>query len=116
MLLGALAAACLVGGLHLAGKPFDWRYGLLLGYFLVVTAMLLRWQESVADQTNVFIRRFLAGLTIKLMGSVVLMVILVKTAPPELTTPMVITFVGLYVIFTTFSVSRLMKLMRSPKL
>lgn len=105
----------MVGGLYLAGKPFDWRYGLLLGYFFIVTSLLLRWQESAADKTNVFVRRFLAGLTIKLMGSVVLMVILVKTAPAELTTPLVITFVGLYVAFTTFSVSRLMKLVRTPK-
>ena len=105
----------MVGGLYLAGRPFDWRYGLLLGYFFIVTSLLLRWQESAADKTNVFVRRFLAGLTIKLMGSVVLMVILVKTAPAELTTPLVITFVGLYVAFTTFSVSRLMKLVRTPK-
>lgn len=114
MLIGAAGAACLVGGLYAAGRPFDWRYGLLLGYFILVTWLLLRWQESVADQTTVFIRRFLAGLIIKLMGSVVLMVILVKTAPAELITPMVITFVGLYVLFTTFSVSRLMKVIRAP--
>ena len=105
----------MVGGLYLAGKPFDWRYGLLLGYFIVVTSLLLRWQESGADKTNIFVRRFLAGLTIKLMGSVVLMVILVKTAPTELKMPLVITFVGLYVAFTTFSVSRLMKVVKSPK-
>ena len=115
MLIGAASAACMVGGLHLAGQPFDWRYGLLLAYFILVTWLLLRWQESVADQTTVFIRRFLAGLTIKLMGSVVLMVILVKTAPAALKTPMVIVFVGLYVLFTTFSVSRLMKVIRAPK-
>ncbi len=115
MLIGAACAACMVGGLYSAGKPFDWRYGLLLGYFIVVTFFLLRWQESAADQTNVFVRRFLTGLTIKLMGSVVLMVILVKTAPPELTTPMVILFVALYVAFTTFSVARLMKLVKAPR-
>lgn len=105
----------MVGGLYVAGKPFDWRYGLLLTYFILVTWLLLRWQEGVADQTTLFIRRFLTGLTIKLMGSVVLMVILVKTAPAELRTPMVIVFVGLYAMFTTFSVSRLMKVIRTPK-
>lgn len=115
MLIGAAGTACMAGGLHLAGKPFDWRYGLLLTYFILVTWLLLRWQEGVADQTSLFIRRFLMGLTIKLMGSVVLMVILVKTAPAELRTPMVIVFVGLYVMFTTFSVSRLMKVIRTPK-
>lgn len=115
MLIGAASAAAMVGGLYLAGLPFDWRYALLLTYFILVTWLLLRWQESVADQTTLFIRRFLTGLTIKLMGSVVLMVILVKTAPAELRTPMVIVFVGLYVLFTTFSVSRLMKVIRAPK-
>lgn len=115
MLMGAAAAACIGCGLFLMGKPFDWRYGLLLFYFILVTGLLLRWQEEAADRTNIFIRRFMTGLIIKLMGSVVLMVILVKTAPAELTTPMVITFVCLYVLFTTYSVSRLMKSIRAPR-
>lgn len=115
MLLGAAGAACIVGGLYLAGRPFDVRYALLLVYFILVTWLLLRWQERVAEQTTLFIRRFLTGLIIKLMGSVVLMVILVKTAPTVLKTPLVIVFVGLYVLFTTFSVSRLMKVIRAPK-
>lgn len=105
----------MMAGLYVAGKPFDWRYVLLLAFFIITSFLLLRWQESTAESTNIFIRRFMAGLTIKLMVSVVLMVILVKTAPPELTTPLVIAFVGLYVMFTTFSVSRLMKLVRNPR-
>ncbi len=115
MLIGAIGAVCTVAGLHLAGVPFDWRYALLLIYFVNVTSLLLGWQEKVAEQTAVFIRRFLVGLIIKLMGSVVLMVILVKIGPPGSATPLAITFVGLYVLFTTFSVSRLMKVIRAPR-
>lgn len=115
MLIGAVCAACLVGALHLAGVPLDWRHGLLLGYFILVTFLMLRWQESVVGQTTIFIRRFLAGLTIKLMGSVILMVVLVKTAPEGSNTPLVIAFVGFYVAFTTFSVSRLKRLVRNSR-
>lgn len=115
MLLGAAGTAGMAGILHLAGKALDWRYFLLVGYFIIVTFALLRWQESALDKTNVFIRRFMAGSFIQLMGSVILMVILVKTAPKDMNTPLVITFVGLYALFTTFSVSRLMKQVRTPK-
>ncbi len=105
----------MVGGLFLAGKPVDWRYALLLGYFIIVSFFLLRWQEDATIQMNVFIRRFLAGLMIKLMGSVVLMVILVKTAPAEMTLPLVILFVGFYVAFTSYSVARLMRIIQTPR-
>lgn len=115
MIIGAACAACLVGGLHFAGKALDWRYFLLLGYFVVVSFFLLRWQEGAASQVNVFIRRFLAGLMIKLMGSVVLMVILVKTSPAEMTLPMVFLFIGLYVAFTSLSVARLMRIIQTPR-
>lgn len=115
MLLGTAGAMCMAAGLHLAGKPFDWRYGILLVYFILVSWLLLRWQENAADKTSVFIRRFMAGLIIKLMGSVILMVVLVKTSPDGTTIPLVITFVGLYVLFMAFSVSRLMRIARTPR-
>lgn len=51
----------------------------------------------------------MAGLVIKLMGSLILLAILVKTGPAELVAPMTIIFVGLYVVFMGFSVARLMK-------
>ncbi len=109
MLIGAVCAACMVGGLYLAQMPFDWRYGLLLGYFILVSFFLLLWQEGASGKANIFIRRFMAGLVFKLMGSLILLAILVKTAPAELIAPMTIIFVGLYVVFMGFSVARLMK-------
>lgn len=115
ILIGAACAACTAGGLHLAGKALDWRYALLSGYFIIVSFFLLRWQEDAASQVNVFIRRFIAGLMIKLMGSVVLMVILVKTSPKEMTLPLVVVFIGFYVAFTSFSVARLMKIIQTPR-
>jgi F0F1-type ATP synthase assembly protein I len=115
LLIGAACAACMVGGLYLAGQPFDWRYALLLGYFVVVTFFLLRWQEGAAGKTNIFIRRFMAGMIIKLMGSIILMVVLMKVSPAEMTLPLVILFVGLYVAFMSFSVARLMRIIRTPQ-
>lgn len=115
MLIGAACAACMVGGLYLAKVPFNWRFALLLAYFLIVSFFLLRWQEGASGQVNVFIRRFIGGLTIKLMGSVVLMVILVKTSPAEMTLPLVFLFIGLYVVFTSYSVARLMRIIQTPR-
>lgn len=114
LLIGAACAAGMIGGLHLSGKPFDWRYALLLGYFIIVSFFLLRWQEGAADKTNIFVRRFMAGLIIKLMGSIVLMVILMKVSPAEMTLPLVIIFVCLYVAFMSFSVARLMRIIKAP--
>ena len=113
-LIGAACAACSVGVLFVAGIPFNWRFALLLAYFIIVSFFLLRWQEGAAAKVNVFIRRFIGGLMIKLMGSVVLMVILVKTSPAEMTLPMVFLFIGLYVAFTTYSVARLMRIIKAP--
>ncbi len=115
MLIGAVCAAGMIGGLHLTGNPFDWRYMLLLAYFIIVSFFLLRWQESAADRTNIFVRRFMAGMTIKLMGSVVLMVILMKASPAEMTLPLIIIFVCFYVAFMSFSVARLMRIIRAPQ-
>lgn len=115
LLFSAACITCLVVGLRLAHLPFDPRFGLLMAYFILVTAVLLRWQEASAGRTNIFIRRFMAGLTIKLMGSLILLAVLVKTAPAALTAPLVIAFTGCYIAFMGFSVIRLMKAMRAPK-
>jgi hypothetical protein len=115
MLIGAACAACMVAGLFLTGRSFDWRYALLLGYFLIVSVFLLRWQEGAADRANIFVRRFMAGLVLKLMGSLILLAILVKTAPAELVAPLSIIFVGLYVAFMGFSVARLMNAVKTKQ-
>jgi hypothetical protein len=115
MLIGAACAACMVGGLYFTGKPFDWRYGLLLGYFILVTFFLLRWQEDSAGKTNIFIRRFMAGLVLKLMGSLILLAVLLKTAPGDLVAPLSIIFVALYVVFMGWSVARLMKVVKTSQ-
>ena len=115
MLIGAACAACMVLALYFTGQPFDWRYGLLLAYFIAVSFLLLRWQEGAADKANIFIRRFMAGMVFKLMGSLILLAILVKTAPPGGVAPLSILFVGLYIAFMSFSVARLMKVIRTSK-
>lgn len=104
----AVCAAVTLLGLRFCGVPFDWRYGLLIGYFAVMTGVLVWWQERSVGKASSFIRRFMAGLVGKLMGSLVLLAILVKTAPEDLIAPLALVFAGAYMAFLGFSVARLM--------
>ncbi len=107
LLFSTVIGALAYGGLYLTGHAFDWRFGLLLGYFTGVTALLLAWQESSAGTANIFIRRFMAGLVMKLMGSLILLAVLLKTAPKELTAPLAVVFSLMYLGYLGFSVVRL---------
>lgn len=116
LVIGLLCTGLTWYMLFLLSIAFTWPFVVILLWFTLVTLALLLWQEhALGADLRPFMRRFIAGLTIKLMGSVVLMVILVKTTPAELTTPLVVTFACLYVMFTTFSVSRLMSSVRTPR-
>ena len=115
LLFSALCAIATWCGLHFTGHAFTWHFALLLGYFAIVTLGLLYWQEGSAGQANIFIRRFMAGLVVKLMGSLILLAILVKTSPPHLTAPLGIVFACLYVAFLGYSVVRLSKVVRAAK-
>ena len=113
--LGALCAVVTWCGVQLTGNVFTWHYAFLLGYFTIVTFALLLWQEGSTAQTNIFIRRFMGGLVMKLMGSLIVFAFLLKAAPPEVDKPLTVAFAGLYAVYLAFSTIRLSRLMRTGK-
>lgn len=108
--LSAVACWCLV---VLSGNAFTWHFAFLLGYFTVVTFILLAWQEGSKAQANIFIRRFMGGLVMKLMGSLIVFAFLLKAAPDEVDKPLTVAFAGLYVSYLAFSAVRLSRVARS---
>ena len=72
--------------LHLVGQPFTWPFAVVLAWFTLITLVLLSWQErSLGDDVRPFIRRFMGGMVLKLMFSLLVLAILVKAAD---TTPL----------------------------
>ena len=109
---------CAIGtwaGLYFTGNSFTWHFAFLLGYFTLVTIGLLFWQEGSVKQTNIFIRRFMAGLVIKLMGSFVLLAVLLKSAPETVDKPLTVVFAVLYLAYLAFSTVRLSNVLRPSK-
>ena len=113
LVFSAACALATFGGLKALNIPFTWHFGFLLAYFMLVTFALLAWQERGTAQTNIFIRRFMAGLVIKLMGSLIVLAILLKVSPEEVDKPLSIAFVGLYLAYLVFSTARLARVMRT---
>jgi hypothetical protein len=116
LLLGILCAAVTGVALHAFGTPFSWPFIALLIYFPVVSGVLLLWQERamLADLRH-FIHRFMLGLVVKLLGSLVLLAILIHFSPKSDLSPLVVTFTLLYFIWLGVSTGRLgLRLRRSP--
>ncbi len=111
--LGALCAVVTWCGVQLTGNLFTWHYVFLLAYFTLVTFALLLWQERSTAQTNIFIRRFMGGLVLKLMGSLIVFAFLLKAAPEEVDKPLTVAFAGLYMVYLAFSTVRLSRVLRS---
>ncbi len=86
-----------------------------VGFFAVVTWALLRWQESsMHTDPKGFVRRFMLGLTLKMLGCLIVMTVLAFLAPPGLAVPWILCFALLYLAFLGFSVARLMKRSKQP--
>jgi FlaA1/EpsC-like NDP-sugar epimerase len=103
-------AACGIGmalALRLFHISFGWPFWVLLAYFTVLTALLLPWQEAAASETKRFIRRFMAGLVAKLLGSLAVLFVLLLVAPEELRSPVSVAFALLYLACLTFGTARL---------
>lgn len=85
----------------------------LLVYFTAITLVLLSWQErrAVTDIKG-FVRRFMLGMVMKLMGSLVLLFVLLRLAPKEITNPLTVAFALLYFAFLIFSTVRLTMILR----
>ncbi|MBK6776452.1 MAG: hypothetical protein IPG74_11660 [Flavobacteriales bacterium] len=112
LLFSAAVALATWFALYLSERPFGWPYVVMLGYFAVISLLLHAWQEKSAGEVKVFMRRFMTGLVVKLMLSVVVLVVLLVTAPDGYRKPMSIAFVLLYLAFLGFSTGRLVMLIR----
>ena len=110
-------ALVLVAVLYLNGSLITPHYAGVLLYFAAVTGFLHYWQENalVTDPKG-FVRRFMAGLMLKMLLSMVVLVLLLFTAPKPIAIPLALSFAVLYLAFLAFSTLRLMKLSRGgPK-
>ena len=85
----------------------------VLCYFAVLTFALHTWQErALATDPKRFVHRFMAGLVIKMMASLVLLLVLLLTLPKEGLIPFAISFAALYLAFLIFSTTRSLRIMR----
>lgn len=101
----------------MAGHAFTWPYVVILGWFAVISLVLLSWQERAwGPDVRPFIRRFMGGLVIKLLASLVLFFVLMKIVPGTITAPLAAAFALLYLAFLGFGTTWLVGRMRSlPK-
>ncbi len=99
--------------LRFAAVPVTALYWGMLTFFALLTFILHTWQERVhGTDPKAFVRRFMAGLVIKMMLSLVTLLVLLITLPREHLIPVAITFALLYLAFLAFSTSRSVGLMR----
>lgn len=97
-------------GLRLALEPL---HGIMLGWFAMITIGLHLWQEhALANDPKGFVRRFMAGLMLKMLLSLAVLVVLLIRAPKETVMPAGIAFALLYLAFLAFSTVRLSGLSR----
>lgn len=92
--------------------PFHWAYAAVLGWFAFVTAALHLWQERViASDIKRFMRRFMAGLVLKLLASLVMVMVLIFALDSGHKS-LVIAFVLLYLAYLAFSTARSVMLLK----
>lgn len=114
LVFSACCSAILVAVLVASGAPVSLHYAGAIVYFAGITAVLHAWQEHafVTDPKG-FVRRFMAGLMLKMFLSVVVLVVLLFTVPKSLSIPLALSFAVLYLAFLAFSTLRLMKVSRT---
>ncbi|MBL7939695.1 MAG: hypothetical protein JNL43_10075 [Flavobacteriales bacterium] len=114
LLFSAMCAVVTAGTLRLLGVPFTWPYALVLAWFTLVSLLLLSWQEkALGPDVRVFIRRFMGGMVLKLLVSLVLLIILVKAVRGVDPKPLSSTFALLYFAYLAFTTARLAGRLRS---
>lgn len=113
LLFTGAAAFVLLLVLHGLGIPLEPAHGLLLAWFALITLALHLWQEpAMTRDPKGFARRFMAGLSIKMLLSLLVAVVLLLRAPKEERLVIGVAFAGLYLAFLAFSSSRLTGLAR----
>lgn len=116
LLFTTLCGAVLVAVLVAFGQTPTLFHGLALAYFAGLTWTLHRWQESGLDtDPQGMVRRFMTGLVMKMLFSLIMLVGLVLLAPPSVGMQLGVSFGALYLAFLTFSTVRLSALLRRPR-
>jgi hypothetical protein len=94
-------------------RPLKPAHALLLAWFTLITAGLHRWQEhALATDPKGFARRFMAGLSIKMLLSLLVAVVLLLRTPKPERLEVGLLFAGLYLAYLAFSTLRLTTLAR----
>lgn len=114
LLFSALCAGALWFSLHLGDRDFSWPFISMIAYFTLLSLLLHLWQERMVHRDpRLFIRRFMGGLVLKLLLSLVVVVVLVKTSSVE-KVPVITAFALLYLAYLGFSTARLVMLLKRP--
>ena len=114
LLFGLLCTGVTWYVLHLFSVAFTWPFVVILVWFTLVTLALLLWQErAVGADLRPFMRRFMAGLVVKLLGSMVLLFLLIQVAPAGSTRALAAAFALLYLAYLGFGTARLIGRMRN---
>ncbi len=110
LLFAAACAVVLWLVLFAVGVAFAPLHGMFIAWFTLLTIGLHLWQErGLASDPKGFVRRFMAGLMIKMVLSLgLLVVIILRTSQQAVATALV--FAVLYLAFLAFSTARLMAL------
>ncbi len=108
LLFTAAVAFVLVLCLYGLGIALTPAHGLLLAWFALITLALHLWQEpAMRRDPKGFARRFMAGLSIKMLLSLLVAVVLLLRAPKPERLVIGVAFAGLYLAYLAFSAARL---------
>ena len=115
-LFTAVCAVLLVAVLYLAEVPPGRAHAGMLLYFGLLTAALHYWQEStLQSDPKKSVNRFMAGMMIKMMTTLMVLLVTVILLPKEKVLPIALPFIALYPAFLAFSTVRLTKQLRKQK-
>ena len=103
-----VCAVLLLAVLYLAEVPLGRGHVGMLFYFGLFTAALHYWQEgSIDSDPKKSVNRFMAGMVIKMMATLMVLLVTVVLLPKERVLPIALPFIGLYLAFLAFSTARL---------
>lgn len=101
-------AAILVAVLHFAEVPLGRGHAAMLAYFAGLTTVLHAWQErALVTYPKGFVNRFMGGLVIKMMATLLVLLVVVVLIPKSRILPFALPFMGLYLAYLGFSTARL---------
>ncbi len=96
------------GILRSTGHPMDQVIWGMISYFMLLSIGLHAWQEHSLDRDpQGFIRRYLAGLSIKMLLSLFVLVVLLFVLPRSSRSLVALAFIFLYLAYLIFSTARM---------